>query len=180
MVERVYIANASGFVADVDISGRLSVNASVVATANISGQTVVLGSGSFAPMSGLFVNISGQGVTASVTTNISGQTVYLTSGFNSVREVGSSIINSILSGAYIITGNSGGNILFSGGPNISVILRSASGNNPMYIGAPNATSNGVGMPIYANESMTLNISNFNAIGAFAITSGQILNYIGLA
>lgn len=171
MVEAVLLRSVSGNYATIDTSGNVSVNASV--TANISGQSVFLGSGSFAPLSGLFVNISGQA------TNISGQTVYTTSGFNNVREVGSSITNPTLSGANLITGLSGGNILFSGGPLISVILRSASGNGPMYVGAPNLVSNGVGMPLFANESMTLKVNNFNAIGAFATTSGQSLSYIGL-
>lgn len=180
MTEAVLLRSISGNYATIDLSGNVSVNASVTATANISGQSVFLGSGSFAPLSGLFVNISGQGVTASVTTNISGQTVYLTSGQNSVREVGTSLFNPVLSGANIITGNSGGNILFSGGPFISVILRSASGNNPLYIGSSGQVSNGIGMPLYSNESMTLKIANFNAIGAFASTSGQSLSYLGLS
>lgn len=176
MTEAVLLRSISGNYATIDLSGNVSVNASVTATANISGQAVVLGSGSAVGISGVFVVISG-GISASA--NISGQVVALASGTNNVREVGSSIINSTLSGANIITGNSGGNILFSGGPLLSVILRSASGNGAMYIGAPNSVSNGIGMPLYANESMTLKISNFNAIGAFATTSGQLLSYIGL-
>lgn len=193
-MQGVYIQSVSGYTALVNSSGALNVNASVTATANISGQAVFLGSGSFAPLSGLYVNISGQGVTATATANISGQAVFLGSGSvlglsglsvsffsgsNNVREVGTSIVNSALSGANIITGNSGGNTLFSGGPLLSVIVRSASGNSVIYIGQPSQVSNGIGMPLYANESMTLKVSNFNAIGAFALTSGQLLSYIGL-
>jgi hypothetical protein len=172
MVETVFLRSISGNYANINTSGQVAVDASVTATANISGQTVVLGSGSFAPLSGLFVN-------ASVTANISGQTVYTASGFNNVREVGSSIFNSTLSGANVITGNSGGLALFSGGPLLSAMLRSFSGNGLIFVGAPGSVSNGVGMPVYANESVTLKVSNFNAIGAFATTSGQQMSYIGL-
>lgn len=178
-------AAVSGY-AFVDQSGNLAVNASVVATANISGQSVFVMSGS-GPIvvssgvvlaSGVILNLSG----VSFSANVSGNIVYLASGFNNVREVGSTIINSSLSGAYIITGNSGGNTLFSGGPLISTTLRNASGNNVMFIGGlnTNAPTTNIGIPLFANESLTLKVVNFNAISAFASTSGQILYYIGLA
>ena len=180
----VMLRSISGNYATIDQSGNVSVNASVVATANISGQSVYVmsGSGPIAVMSGIYLasGISVAG-TFNVSANVSGNVVYLTSGQNNVREVGNSIINSSLSGAYIITGNSGGSILFSGGPLISTTLRSASGNNIMFIGglATNAPTTNVGVPIWANESLSLKVANFNAISAFAATSGQVLYYFGL-
>lgn len=176
----VYLRSTDGHTAAIDASGNVAVNASVVATANISGQPVnlVSGTGPISIQSGVYL-ASGISVVASVTAQISGQSVALFSGSNNVREVGSSIINSILSGATIITGNSGGNVLFSGGPFLSVLLRSASGNNPMWIGQPNTVTAGIGVPIFPNESLTFKVSNFNAIGAFAVTSGQNLYYVGL-
>lgn len=174
----VYITSVSGNTANVDFSGNLSVNASVVATANISGQPVnlVSGTGPISIQSGVYL-ASGISVTASVTAQISGQSVALFSGSNNVREVGSSLINSPLSGAFIITGLSGGNQLFSGGPFLSVLLRSASGNNTMFVG--NQPANGVGIPLFSNETITFKISNSQNIWAFAATSGQSLFYVGL-
>lgn len=185
----------SGY-AFVDQSGNVSVNASVVATANISGQPVnlVSGTGPISIMSGLYlasgISIagnfsttvsSGLSLASGLVPNISGQSVALYSGSNNVREVGSTIINSNLSGAYIITGNSGGSVLFSAGPLISATLRSASGNTVMFIAGlgNNVPSNNVGIPLYGNETLTFKVANFNAISAFASTSGQILNYVGL-
>ena len=173
----VMLRSISGNYATIDQSGNVSVTSSPL-TANISGQSVyaMSGSGPIAVMSGVYL-ASGISVTASV----SGQSVALYSGSNNVREVGSTIINSSLSGAYIITNNSGGSILFSGGPLISTTLRSASGNNIIFIGglATNAPTTNVGIPLWANESLSLKVANFNAISAFASTSGQLLYYFGL-
>lgn len=174
----VYLTSISGYYAAINSSGQVAVQATVNATANISGQPVnlVSGTGPISIQSGVYL-ASGISVTASVTAQISGQSVALFSGSNNVREVGTSLINSPLSGAYIITGNSGGNLLFSGGPFLSVLLRSASGNNPIWIGQ--SPINGVGIPLYSNETITFKIANTNSIGAFAVTSGQSLFYVGL-
>lgn len=191
----VYLRSISGNTAVIDTSGNLAVNASVVATANISGQSVnvMSGGGPISIVSGVYLasgisivgnftataNISGQAVFlgSGSTTGLSGVSVTLFSGSNNVREVGSTLVNSNLSGAFLITGLSGGNQLFSGGPFLSVLLRSASGNSIMMIG--NQPSNSVGIPLFSNETITFKVSNTNSIWAFASTSGQSLYYVGL-
>lgn len=97
----VRIENENGVPLSLDLSGNLNANVGSVSanisgqfvvlgsgsavglsgvsvitsvTTNVSGQAVFLGSGSFIPLSGLFVQISGQGV------QISGQSVFLGSG----------------------------------------------------------------------------------------------------
>lgn len=188
MVERVYIANASGYVANVDGSGNLAVNASVTVppvTTNISGQAVFLGSGSFAPLSGLFVNISGQGVTASVTTNISGQAVFLGSG--SFVPL-SGLFVQISGQAVQATANiSGQNVVVSSGA-ISVvsgevhvmsgaISTSVSGNVVYTTSGQNLVQIASGFnQVTVSGSITTSVSGQNVVissGAISVVSGEV-------
>ncbi len=74
---------------------------------------------------------------------------------------------------------------FSGGPLVSVTLRNNSGNGPMYIGGASGTTTpfiGTGIELYANETFTIAVANFNQIRAVtsaAGTSGQIIRYWGV-
>lgn len=103
----VFIGDVSGNLASITTSGQVKVDATVTATANISGQPVqisgqtvvanvvtnISGQTVYIPNDGVnnVVSISGQTVVASVTTNISGQTIYTTSGQNNVQMSGQSV-----------------------------------------------------------------------------------------
>lgn len=135
----------------------------------ISGAGVTAKIANVADFSGLSVT-----TTVNTTTNISGQ---------SIKEVGTGIVNPTNSGAFVITSLSGGSTLFSGGPLLSATLRNSSGNNVMYVGGVGGTNQPYannGIEIYANESLTLKVPNFNLIAVVASTSGQRLSYIGLS
>lgn len=160
------LANMSGLGVSVNSGVAVSVSGDAVTT-SVSGNYTNIASGSIAGFSGIAVSTSGN------VSSISGQ---------GMLEVGSSVIISTLSGAGMATNNSGGSLLFSGGPLISVTLRSRSGNTNMWIGGAVGTTvpySGAGIELFANESLTFKVKNFNMVSLFATTSGQVVTYAGL-
>jgi hypothetical protein len=175
-------------------------------TANISGQNVVVSSGAISIVSGSITVNSGT-ITASVSSGavsvtsgaisvVSGSitvnsgTIFLPtatqSGHNYVLEVGNSVLFSIGSGVGLGSFASGGMTLASSGPLISLTIRSQSGNGPMNIGGAVGTSGtaatGVGIELFANESVTLKVNNSNLVSCWnqtAGTSGQKVTMIGI-
>jgi hypothetical protein len=160
----VFIGDVSGNKASITTSGQLKVDATVNATANISGQPVQIsgqtvvanvvtnisgqtvavsnvGSITALPtisISGNMVSISGQPVVASVTTNISGQVVYHVSGQNTAQ----------ISGQTVLTSVSGNMVSISGQPVTGSFTASISGQ-PVLIS---------GQTVVANVQSTTNIS----------------------
>lgn len=150
------------------------------------------------------MTVSG-GVTVSGNVSITSGNIYVTSGLisfypstrtgnNYVLEVGNATLSTAASGVGMGSFASGGVTLASCGPLISVTLRSVSGNSAILVGgttttnAPSvATANvaapGVGIELFANESLTLKVSNTNLINVMnetAGTSGQRVTIVGVA
>lgn len=86
--------------------------------------------------------------------------------------------NFCISGGGIGSNSSGGVIMASCGPIISATLRSNSGNGAMVVGGVgigNAATSGVGIELFANETITLKVTNTNQISLYneaSTISGQ--------
>ena len=180
----LWLASGINVISASQVSGAVQVSGGVT----ISGGVTV--SGAIAVLSGV-VNVASGNVY--VTSGFFGLNASTQSGLNYVLEVGNKVLTPSASGTGLGSFGSGGITLASSGPMISVTLRSISGNSPMLIGgttttnAPSvATANvpapGVGVELFANESLTLKVSNTNLINVMnqtAGTSGQRVTIIGI-
>lgn len=157
-------------------------------TPNISGNVGV--SGNVAVLSGQLAVLSGQLAILSGSITVNSGTIFLPSttqsGHNYILEVGSASIVVTASGAGIGSFASGGMTLASSGPLISVTLRNQSGNGPVMIGGATGTSGtasvATGVEMFANESLTMKVSNTNLLSVWnetAGTSGQKVWILGL-
>lgn len=166
----------------------LPLSAGGSSSSNISGTVGV--SGTVAIGSGLVSVASGSISVASGSITINSGIVWLNtstqSGHSYVLEVGNAAVVVTASGAGIGSFASGGMTLASSGPLISVTLRSQSGNGPLMVGGAVGTSGtaaaGVGMEMFANESLTMKVNNSNLLSIFnetAATSGQKVSILGL-
>lgn len=158
-------------------------------TSNVSGAAVILGSGTSA-VSGQVSILSGSITINSGNVFVTSGTFFLPastqSGHSYVLEVGNAAVVLTASGAGIGSFASGGMTLASSGPLISTTLRNQSGNGPVMIGGAVGTSGtaaaGVGMEMFANESLTMKVSNTNLLSVWnetAGTSGQSVRVLSL-
>lgn len=124
------------------------------------------------------INVSGSAVT--ISGNFIQGAIQFSSGYNHVY-IGGSGIFCVSGGAG--SANSGGAVLASCGPIISATLRSMSGNGPMMIGGTsigNYPTSGIGMELFAGETMTLRVTNTNQLSVYNESgniSGQFVNII---
>lgn len=164
--QRVVVVSSGGTIPP-PISVTLSSGTAVAAS--VSGNVVVI--------SGQPVSVSGNAV--SVSGNIISSQII--SGFNRVNIGGSGLL--CAGGAGVGSAGSGGVILASCGPIISATLRSFSGNGPMMIGgiiSGSYPNSGVGVELFAGETITLRVTNTNQISVYNESgniSGQFVNII---
>ena len=159
---------ASGVIAipSLDVNGNLVVMTSGQTANMISGQALfVQMSGVNAWMSGLYVNtgVASASVSGNVV-QISGQCV-------------DSATPSSLNANYVMIGSQSGGVVLSSGNIISVRVRNIPGNNNMFIGPPGVNS-GTGYLVLGGESTDIDIGNLGAVYMVAVTSGQLVSYLG--
>ena len=138
-----------------------------------------------ATLSGLYIQMSGQGVI-----------VNSQSGLNIILQSGTGVITQTISGYEVsvaplmgvrtrailaITTNSGGQVLASGNIH-SVTVKSVAVSADLYIGGAQGIDypySGYGLRLAPSEAITLDVNNFNLISVCATVANDPVSYIGV-